>query len=319
MEEKYAVRRHTRMASDEDALEFDEEKYIVKENTNVVLTRDGWLKRVGRLASVEGTRVREGDEVIAVIGGSTLDHVVFFADDGTAYTMRFNEVPVSSGYGEPITKYFKIADQVKIFAAETTDERFIPAETPGVGDDPKGPYLLVATMFGQVLRIPYAPFRSASTKAGRRYVKLVEGDKVVYVKVLKEEESLFLASANGHVIHFTIDQVNVLSGVGKGVLGIKLAEGDVCLGGTLVSSRFDALVVETSGGQMKEFRRGAHPSVTRGGKGTEVVKRTSLVRVVPRPIELIDWDAVESGGKPEPRQPRESEKNGKQDPESLFD
>ena len=76
------------MGSAEDAPEFDPEAYIVRENTNVVLTRDGWIKRVGRLASVEGTRVREGDEVIAVVPGSTLDHVVFFADDGTAYTMR---------------------------------------------------------------------------------------------------------------------------------------------------------------------------------------------------------------------------------------
>ena len=89
------------------------EAYIVRENTNVVLTRDGWIKRVGRLASVEGTRVREGDEVIAVVPGSTLDHVIFFADDGTAYTMRINEVPASSGYGEPIAKFFRLGDQVQ--------------------------------------------------------------------------------------------------------------------------------------------------------------------------------------------------------------
>jgi DNA gyrase subunit A len=69
--EKYGGRRKTRLASDEDVLEFDPEAYIVRENTNVVLTRDGWLKRVGRLASVESTRVREGDEVIAVVPGST--------------------------------------------------------------------------------------------------------------------------------------------------------------------------------------------------------------------------------------------------------
>ena len=111
--EKYGDRRRTRMGSAEDAPDFDPEAYIVRENTNVVLTRDGWIKRVGRLASVEGTRVREGDEVIAVVPGSTLDHVIFFADDGTAYTMRINEVPASSGYGEPIAKFFRLADQVQ--------------------------------------------------------------------------------------------------------------------------------------------------------------------------------------------------------------
>src|SRR5207302_6848670 len=125
---KFASRRRTRLGSGEDAPEFDPEAYIVKENTNVVLTRDGWIKRVGRLASVEGTRVREGDAVLAVVPGSTLDHVILLADDGTAYTMRINEVPASSGYGEPVAKFFKLDDQVKIVAVATTDERFVPAE-----------------------------------------------------------------------------------------------------------------------------------------------------------------------------------------------
>src|SRR5208337_821933 len=128
--EKFGERRRTRMASGEDALDFDEEAYIVRENTNVVLTRDGWIKRVGRLASVEGTRVREGDEVIAVVPGSTVDHVVFFADDGTAYTMRIFDVPASSGYGEPLAKFFRLADQVRVISASTTDERFVSVNQP---------------------------------------------------------------------------------------------------------------------------------------------------------------------------------------------
>src|SRR5437762_12033130 len=117
LEEKFGERRKTRMAADEDVLEFDPEAYIVRENANVVLTRDGWVKRVGKLASVESTRVREGDEVAAVVPASTLDNVAFFADDGTAYTMRVNEVPASSGYGEPVAKFFKLGDRVRVIAA----------------------------------------------------------------------------------------------------------------------------------------------------------------------------------------------------------
>src|SRR5205807_4113583 len=137
-------------------------------------------KRVGRLASVEGTRTREGDTVLGVVPGSTLDHVILFADDGTAYTMRINQVPVSSGYGEPVAKFFKLDDQVRIVAAATTDERFVPAlVAPEKKDDPPGPYLLVITAHGLALRTPLAPYRTESTKVGRRYVKLNQGDKVV--------------------------------------------------------------------------------------------------------------------------------------------
>lgn len=305
--DEHGDRRRSRMAGEDDVLEFDEEAYIARENTNVVLTRDGWLKRVGRLQSVETTRVREGDEVLAVVPGSTLDHVIFFADDGTAYTMRMNDVPASSGYGEPITKFFKMADQVKVVAAVTTDTRFTPA------DDDHGPMLLVATAQGNVVRTPLAAFRAESTKAGRRYVKLGDGDKVVLAAVVRDETSVFLAATSGHVIHFPLEEVSVLAGVGRGVAGIKLEAGAACLGGALIGNRFDALAVETTGGKALELRRGAHPTTHRGGKGTEVVKRAGLARVVPPPIQLVDWDAVE-GKEPKAK----AERNGDA-PRGLFE
>jgi len=297
--EKFADRRGTRMGSTDDTLDFDPEAYILRENTNVVLTRDGWIKRVGRLASVESTPVREGDQVIAVAPGNTLDHVIFCADDGTAYTMRINEVPASSGYGEPVAKFFRLGDQVRIVNALNTDERFTAPDETGGNGDPPGPYLLVVTAQGQTLRTPLAPVRAASTKVGRRYVRLNEADRVVMATVLKDEESLFLASASGHVLHFPIEQINILSGAGKGVIGIKLAEDDSCLGGALISGRFDMMQVETTGGKVMEFRRGKYETTSRGGKGFEAVKRTSFVRVVPPPIELVDWDRLEGKGEEE--------------------
>ena len=292
--EKFGDRRRTRIASSEDELDFDPEAYIIKENTNVVLTRDGWIKRVGRLASVEGTRVREGDEVIAVAPGNTLDHVIFFADDGTAYTMRMNEVPASSGYGEPMSKFFRLADQVKMLNAVTTDERFTPPEEKPKNGEPGAPYLLVVTAQGQTLRTPLAPFRAASTKVGRRYVRLNDGDRAVMATVLRgDEETIYLASAEGHLIHFKVDDINILAGVGKGVMGIKLMEGDTCLGGTLMSGRFDKMILETSGGRTMEFGRNKYDVTSRGGKGFAAVKRANFVRVLPAPIELVDWDAIE--------------------------
>jgi DNA gyrase subunit A len=310
-------RRRTRMGSSEDAPDFDPQAYIVRENTNVVVTKDGWIKRVGRLASVEGTRVRDGDEVIAVVPGSTLDHVVFLADDGTAYTMRINEVPASSGYGEPIVKFFRLADGVRIIAAITTDERFTPVDQPPANGEPAGPYLLVVTAQGQTLRTPLAPYRTASTKVGRRYVRLADGDKVVLAAVLRpEQRSIFLASADGHVLHFPIEEINVLSGVGKGVIGIKLAENDTCLGGALIRNQNDALVMETSGGKQMEFH-GSREMASRGGKGIEAVKRTSFVRVVPPVIELVDWDKVEGKGEEKERRGNGNGQNGEQ--KTLFD
>ena len=310
--ERFPDRRKTRMASDEDVLTFDEEAYIVRENTNVVLTRNGRVKRIGRLTSIETTRVEEGDEVVAVTPGSTLDTIVFFADDGTAYTMRINEIPATTGYGEPISKFFKLDDGVKVIGVVTTDSRFTPADQPAKDDTPGGPYVIVTASTGYVLRIPLAAFRIESTRNGRRYAKVDEGDKVVMVKLVSDESGVMLASRGGHLIHFPVEQVSILSGVGKGVIGIKL-EDDVCIGGVLVGGRFDKLVVETESGKFQEFGPGAIKTQNRGGKGEKPFVRTKFTRLIPSTIELVNWDEVEGKAKPKEKDDKPSG-NG-----SLFD
>jgi DNA gyrase subunit A len=192
-----------------------------------------------------------------------------------------------------LAKFFRLADQVKIVGAATTDERFTPATVKPAKGDPPGPYLLVVTAQGQTVRTPLEPFRTASTKAGRKYVRLGDGDKVVMATVLKDEKTIYLASANGHVLHFEIKDINVLAGVGKGVIGIKLEKDDVCLGGSLMGGRFDKCVLETSGGKTMDFGPNKYDVTSRGGKGFEAVKRASFVRVVPPPIELVDWEQIE--------------------------
>jgi DNA gyrase subunit A len=116
-------------------------------------------------------------------------------------------------------------------------------------------------------------------------------------QLVRNERSIFLASGNGHVIHFPIDEINILSGVGKGVLGIKLEEGDACLGGALIRNQNDALIVETTGGRRMEFY-GSREQTSRGGKGFEAVKRNSFTRVVPPAIALVNWDEIEGKVKP---------------------
>ncbi len=293
-------RRRTRIVSSEDAPEFDPEAYITRENSNVVLTRDGWIKRVGRLASVETTRVRENDAVIGVAPGSTLDTVVFLAEDGTAYTSRINEIPPSSGYGEPIGKYFKIADQVRIISALTGDPRFTPASPEEDSRSAEeGPWIFAVTLQGMSVRIPFGAFRALSTKAGRRYIRLAEGDKVVLAGLVTGGESVYIASTQGRVLLFRSDDVPVVAGPAKGVIAIRMDKDDTCLGGIVVTSPEDLLVVETTGGKTMEFKKGRTQPAARGGRGQEVVKRAGLVRTIPPAIPLVDWDNIDD--KPAPK------------------
>lgn len=293
--ETFADKRRTGLGSSEEVAEFDPNAYIVRENTNVVLTRDGWIKRVGRIAKVEATRVREGDEVLDVLPASTLDHVVFFSSEGLAYTLRVDQIPASSGYGEPITKYFRLGDGAKMLAAITTDARFTPEDKLAKGDPAPAPFVFAATKQGQVLRVPLGPFRTASTKAGRKFCKLVEKDAVVTVELCRDASSVFLASEKGVVIHFAMDEVPILSGAGKGLRGIKLKEGDFVLGAALMSKARDTLRVLTSGDQEKVLGQQKYALVSRGGKGHQAVQRSTFTKIVRPAIELVDWAALEAG------------------------
>jgi DNA gyrase subunit A len=238
--------------------------------------------------------------VIAVAPASTTSAILFPADDGMMYTMLANEVPASSGYGEPVPKFFKLADQVRVLTAISGDERFTPLEKPAANGDPAGPYLLALSAFGQVLRTPLLPFRTESTKAGRRYMRLAEGDKVVFTAVVTDVEHLLLATTAFHVLQFAVGEANIVAGVAKGVMAVKMNDDERCLGAILVTRRDDAMEVETSAGKIVTLTARKYQPTSRGGRGHALQKRTTLVRILPPPIELVDWEKLDKDGNGQP-------------------
>lgn len=288
---EFGDKRRSEFGSTEEMVEFDATAYIVKENTNVVITTDAWVKRVNTLASVAKTRVRDGDSVLNVVPGSTLDNCVFFSSDGVAFTVPMDQLPVSSGYGEPLAKHARLSDGASIVWALTTDPRFVEA----VDDDSKdwGPLLLVATRMGQVLTIPFHGFRTPSTKAGRKYCRLRKGDEVVYCDLLQDQATAFLASANGRVLHFSLDEIPMLTNAGKGVRGIKLDPPDRVLGLVQLTRPSDCLRVLNSNDKELVFGQQKYQVTSRGGRGVLTSKRTQFAKIVKPEITLIDWSVME--------------------------
>lgn len=282
--------RRSELGSAEEIIEYDPQAYIVRENTNVVVTKDGWIKRVGQMSSVSKTRVREGDSVLSVVPGSTLDNVVFFCNDGIAYTLPIDQLPISSGYGEPLAKRAKMKDGVSVVAALTTDARFVPS-LDEVGDD-VGLTLLVATKNGQVMRLPFEPFRSPSTKSGRKFCRLGKADQVAYVDLVRDAETMFIASRKARILHFSIDDVPVLGSAGKGVRGIKLEAGDDVLGVVQLSRPGDALRVRNDNDSVLSFGQTKYQVTSRGGRGVKTSSRTGFAEIIQPEIQLVDWSEL---------------------------
>jgi DNA gyrase subunit A len=281
-------KRRTIIASAENEIEYSAEDFIVAEDNMVLVTADGWVKRQKEI-NPETTRLREGDRVLALVAGSTKATVVFLSNFGTAYTSRIIDIPATTGHGEPIQKLFKLKDGEKVIAAYSTDERVLPLKATAV--DEKKPdtapktHLLAITSDGYSLRLGIDGYREVSTKSGRRFARPSEGNEVVFTAVITGVETVIAASRERRVLLCKADEINFLSGPGKGVLLIKLDKTDRLLAAIIALDDRDTLTVKTSMGGEQRLNTGRYKVTGRGGRGHEFVSRGQIVEVILEPAK----------------------------------
>jgi DNA gyrase subunit A len=276
-------RRRTLIQSIEEEAEFSAEDLIVAEDNHVLVSTDGWIKRQREIKDPSQTRLREGDGVLACVAGSTRATVVFFSNFGTAYTARIIDVPATTGYGEPIQKLFKLKDGESIVAAFSFDPRAIGSLEEHDGYYPEA-YALAVSSDGYAQCFGLSPFAEPSTKSGRRYARPKGNAQVVGVAVVHGDEHVVAVSRARRALICTVEEVNYLSGAGRGVMLMKLGGDDVLLGFRVARDDHDALVVKASMGGTYKISTGRYEATGRGGKGREVLKRGQFVEVVAEPI-----------------------------------
>jgi DNA gyrase subunit A len=282
--EQFGTPRRTKTGGVGEEVEFDAEAFILEEDANVVVTRDGWLKRVRELKDPAQTRVREGDEVLFVLPGSTKEKVIFLTNRGSAYVLRINDIAPSTGYGDPAQKYFKFADGERIVAAYTLDPR---AHYPGVKEAGAPQMLLAVTRRGFGLRFAMEAHLELTTKVGRRYARPQDGDEVIGVVPTTDNDIVVVATREGHVLTCKASEIAKLEGPGRGVTVIKTDDDDQVIAFLSGAGKNDVLVVETDKGG-KRFDLHADPKqvAARGGKGGQIVKRSQLIAVA-RPVTIV--------------------------------
>jgi DNA gyrase subunit A len=326
----YGQPRRTRIEGPAAPVEYREEDYIIDEDAWVIVTRDGWTKRQKSFTDVASIRVRDDDRVGWVYRARARQTLTFFTDRGTAYTLRANDVPMTTGHGEPIQKMFAFEDREHVVGVLCHDPRCLPdpAEAPpepppllqkmlhgeagqlnGNGDGnghgngavssvPPPPYAVAMTAGGKVLRFSLASLAPVSTRKGRVVVRLdpaFKDDLVVGVEATDGSETVCLATRGARVLIFPVSEANVVSGAAKGVTGIKLDPKDRVLGFALANKMREGLTVRTSRGATMVVRATKYPVTGRGGKGYGVLQRGSLEAILhdeARPVPAVE-DIVE--------------------------
>ncbi|MDP2389951.1 MAG: DNA gyrase subunit A, partial [Acidobacteriota bacterium] len=232
-----------------EEVEYSAESFIVEEDNVVIVSRDGWVKRQKEVKDLTTTRLREGDGVLAAVVGSTRATMAFFTNFGVAYTSRIVDIPASTGYGEPVQKLFKFKDGEKVIAAFSLDPRVAKKiEAKKEGDVPPV-HAVAITSDGYAMRFSLQGLVEASTRSGRRYARTAEGAEVVTVALTTGEETVIAATSAARAMLCPVEEVNFLSGPGRGVILIKIDFPEDKVIGALVSTGDrDLLTVETSRG-----------------------------------------------------------------------
>jgi DNA gyrase subunit A len=278
IQKKYGDARRTSIASDEGEAEYSAEDFIVEEDNVVIVSRDGWVKRQKEVKEVASTRVREGDAVMAVLPGSTRSSVIFFS---VAYTSRITDIPASTGYGEPIQRFFKLKDGERIVGAFSLDPRVIGTITPRREGGVPPVHAVAVSSDGYSLRFSLEPFVEPSTRAGRRYARAADGAEFVGVARVTGDEILIAATRDARAMITRVDEVNFLSGPGRGVILIKLASNaDRVLGFVASTGDRDLMTVETSRGAEQTISTAKYEVTGRGGKGRELLQRGQFTKIV---------------------------------------
>jgi DNA gyrase subunit A len=273
----YADPRRTRITAKLDEPEFDAEAFIVDEDAMVVVTEQGWVKRQQRVKDVASTRVRKGDRVLAVLAGSTKSTVAFFSTHGVCYVTRIVDVPATTGHGTPLQTMFKMADGERLVGAMGFDPRFL--EVPPLeeeSEEPEPPYAIAVTRGGLALRFSLRGHREPSTRSGRKFTRPKQGDEVIYVAPVFEEDCITCVTKQRRALVCEAEDVSLLAGAGRGVMLIKLQKDDEVLAARVLSYDDDVLIAKREGGSEYRITLRKYEVVSRGGKGFQLFTRGAV-------------------------------------------
>ena len=287
IDEKFGDKRRTSFAGSGDELEYDPEAYVVHEDATVVLSRDGWLRRVRELKDPSATRLREGDALAAVLPGSTRDRLVLFSSKGTVYVLRVADVPATTGYGEPVQSLLKFGDGERVVVARLLREPDKGAAASSNDPQPALPGIvelteevltvLVATAGGYGFRA--TPDLTETTRAGRKIARVGDGDEIVSVDAVSGPVAI-VATARGKMVRFAVDEVPELAGPGRGVILMTPdSKEDDRIVGALALGKKDEFLAVTGEGNERKIGVGEVPLGKRAQKGQKVVKRGGVAAI----------------------------------------
>lgn len=244
MKKRFSDERRTEIAAISG--EMDVEDLIPEEDCVLTLTNFGYVKRQtldtyrtqrrgGR--GISGMSRREEDVASELFIANSHDFVLFFSDRGRVYRLKCYEIPEGSrtSRGMNITNLLPLEPEERI----TSMLRVTKSEE-------EDHFLTMVTKNAVIKRVALSAFRNVR-KNGLIALDLAEDDELSWVRLTSGSDDLLVATRFGKVIRFHEGDVREMGRQARGVRAIRLAEGDVVVGMSVLRENGLVLTVSETG------------------------------------------------------------------------
>lgn len=216
----YGDARRTTIVGPRDEEKYNPDDFLEKEDTWVIITRNGRVKRQKTVNDAATVRVQDGDSVQFAIRTDTAKLLSIFTAQGRVYTFRAVDIPQSTGNGEPIQTLLTFKDGDTIVSAMHAGD--LAVETSEIA---------IFTKLGRATRASAMEYGVGTTmRTGKRVVALDDGDSVVAVTPCSPTKRFVVVSDNANIYTVNASDLTLRnSGTAKGSFALPLESRSVVI------------------------------------------------------------------------------------------
>ena len=226
IKEKFSVKRRTKII--DAVLNYNIEETIPKEAVVITITNKGYIKR-GSLSSVKiqkrggkgkaGIKTRDEDFVVQIFTANSHTPILFFSTQGLVYKLKAWKIfhGTASSRGKTLFNLLPLKSHHSISSIMPLPEN---------ESEWKKLYVIFATLKGRIKKNSLEDFANIQS-TGKIAMKLDEDDKIIGVKICREDQDLILSTKLGKCIRFRSKKLRIFKGrSSKGIRGIELGSDD---------------------------------------------------------------------------------------------
>ncbi|MEM3791290.1 MAG: DNA gyrase subunit A [Candidatus Micrarchaeaceae archaeon] len=285
LKEKYGKPRKTQIIHSDGISEIREEDVIINKDEVIVLSRSGYIKRIGLSEYKEQGRggkgtiastLKEGDAISKILICKTKSRIVFITNTGRAYSLKAYNIPERGKYseGRNIRNLLEMREGENVVCLFAEDDR---------------ENVLLLTKSGIVKRMNAKKFEKIRS-TGIIAITLGE-DEIADAFAYRDAEIVTIVTKKGRFISFNEKDLRVMGRIARGVRGIKLSADDEAV--NIIASKKSGylLVVSEKGyGKLTDFSK--YRVQKRGGKGVKTFKVNEKTGMVSKALCVKKEDNV---------------------------